>query len=233
MTSQHYQVAQQTNADSLIELYSLDISPLGGPVYYWTPGNIGGANVRFAGIEYTPMPIEITGLEWNGQGKLPQPKLSVSNVGNFASGLAIAYGDLRGAIVTRTRTFAMFLDGQPNASPSAVFEPDIFVIDRKSKHNKQELEFELAAKHDQQGILLPKRQAVRDTCTHTYRQYINGFFQYGSCPYAGGNWFKKDGTGTSDPREDVCGKRLSDCKLRFGNAPLPTRAFPGMALISA
>jgi lambda family phage minor tail protein L len=36
---------------------------------------------------------------------------------------------------------------------------------------------------------------------------------------------------TSDSTKDVCGKRLTSCKLRFGqNNPLPYGGFPAAAL---
>ena len=82
---------------------------------------------------------------------------------------------------------------------------------------------------NQQGTLLPKRQIHKNTCTHTYRHWDcnqNQFdYQHATCSYVGARYFNAAGQATSD-RLDVCGKRLSDCKARFKNSPLPTRAFP-------
>lgn len=199
---------------------------------------IGTNSIKFRGNEYVPMPIEAAGFEWAGTGKLPRPKLRVSNIGGYAAALLIAHGDLLGAQVTRIRTFRRFLDDGEDADPTAFFEPDIFLIDRKSAHNKAVVEFELAAALDQQGLRIPRRIMLRDTCGHTYRKWattisgVTGFIN-GTCPYAGSAYFKVDGSGTFTPSEDVCGLRQSDCVLRFGNnANLPFNAFPGISIAS-
>lgn len=237
MSTFHKRMAQQPSTDPLVELYELDTTPLNavygnsspGTVYLWTPGSIGGQVVSFGGAHYQPMPIEGVGWEWNGQGKLPQPKLQISNVGNLAAALVIAYGDLVGCQVTRLRVFASCLDGQPNADSSAYFEPDIFTINRKSGHTKTYVEFELRASFDAQGLLLPRRQIIKDTCGQSYRQWNGSSFVYGTCPYTGGNFFAIDDSATGDPAKDVCSKRLTGCIARFGpTAALPFGGFPGV-----
>ncbi|MGQ7245512.1 hypothetical protein ACUN9V_18890, partial [Salinicola sp. V024] len=48
--------------------------------------------------------------------------------------------------------------------------------------------------------------------------------------YTGSACFDQQGDAVDDESKDVCGKRLSDCRVRFGaNNPLPTRAMPGLA----
>ena len=231
-------VAQSLSADALIELYELDTSPLTniygvagtGTVYHWTPGTLGNASVYYGGVEYTPLPIAGTGFEWNGQGKLPVPQLQISNLGGFAAALVIEFGDMLGAQVTRTRVFQRFLDGQPGADPSAYFEPDIFVVNRKTGHDKTSITFELRAKMDAQGLQIPRRQVIQNTCTHNYRQWKNGAFIYGSCPYAAQIYYNAANVSQTDPSLDVCGKQFLSCITRFGTAPLPTRAFPGVGI---
>ena len=233
MSTQHLALAQQPFADTVVELFSLDCSVLGGPVYSWTPGPLNGAPLSLAGVQYAPLPIETEGFEWNGRGQLPTPKVRVSNISGLAAGIVIGLGDALGATMTRIRTFAMFLDGQPNADSGALFEPDIFRVERKSKHTNLIIEWELSSQIDVTGLKLPRRQVIRNTCTHTYRAWNGSAFVYGSCPYAGLAEYQADGTPTGQDSLDVCGKRLSDCILRFGaNTPLPTRAFPGVAIQS-
>ena len=70
---------------------------------------------------------------------------------------------------------------------------------------------------------------LRDSCVHTYRYWVGTKFQYKevACPYVAEVYFKKNGEPTMDPAEDSCGKRLSDCKLRFGvEAVLPRNGIP-------
>lgn len=197
---------------------------------------VGTNAVKFGGNSYIPLPIEAAGFEWTGTGKLPKPKLRVSNVGNFAAALVIANGDLLGAKVTRLRTFREFLDDGENPDPSAFMDPDIFFVDRKSAHRKAMIEFELAPALEQQGLKLPRRIMLRDTCGFTYRQWITDAnnvtgFVPGTCPYAGASYFKMDDTGTATASEDVCGQRLPSCVLRFGaSANLPFDAFPGISI---
>lgn len=240
MSTKHLREAQKLAADALIELYSLDTTMLAniygqpgqGDVLNFCSGTMGNAPVVFNGIAYQPMPIEASGFEWNGQGKLPRPKLKVANLSGLVGGLTYQYSDLLGAEVTRLRTFVKFLDGQPEADPTAVFEPDIFRIDRKSHMSKQYVEFELAAAFDQQGVRLPKRQALRDACSFTYRVYRNGTFHYGTCPYTRGEMFMASDASTVDPTQDQCSHRLTGCVARYGTtAAKPFAGFPGVSQV--
>lgn len=190
-------------------------------------------SVFFGGVEYKPAPIELNNMEWSGQGSLPRPTLRINNIGGLAGALVARFGDILGAKVTRLQTFKSFLDGEATPDSSAIYEPDIFTVDRKSAHNRTFIEFELAADFDQQGVKLPKRLVLRDACDHSYRQWSlvgGGHFVYGTCPYTDFFYFRSDGSAGLTPQEDICGKRLHDCILRFGdNARLPFRGFPGAA----
>ncbi|CAO3459797.1 Phage minor tail protein [Azospirillum argentinense] len=223
---------QKPQPSAYVTLFQLDLTALGGIVYAFTQSQHETAALRYGGVEYTPIDIEAEGFEWNGTGSLPTPKIRVANVNRAFSALVGAYGDLLGAQVTRIRTFRRFLDGEPEADAAAHLPLDVYRIERKATHNKVFIEWELAAVLDQEGRLLPGRQILRDACMHRYRRWTGAGFDYtrASCPYAGGAMFKATGEPTGAGHEDVCGKRLSDCKLRFGaNAVLPTRAFPGVA----
>ena len=46
--------------------------------------------------------------------------------------------------------------------PTATFDEQIFLIDRKSSENRAVVEFELAASSDVHGVRLPKRQVLPD-----------------------------------------------------------------------
>jgi lambda family phage minor tail protein L len=236
-----YRQAQQLSTDALVELYELDTTTQylvngvsnGGAQWYWTPGSINGPSVVYQGLTYISMPIQGSDFEWSGQGKLPQPKLQLNNVYNLATALVLANNDLLGATVRRLRVFQSNLDGEPNADPTLYFEPDVFFINRKSAHTKEIIEFELRAPFDAQGIKLPRRQIIRDTCGWSYRAWNAGTssFVQGACPYTGTSYFDDDGNSVTDPSLDVCGKRLTDCMARFGaSATLPTAAFPGAGL---
>lgn len=106
------------------------------------------------------------------------------------------------------------------ADPTAEFPLDIFYVERKVSENRAIVEFELAAASDVEGVLLPRRQVIANVCSWTYRS--------SECSYAGGAVAQADDTPTTNINLDVCGKRVSSCKLRFGAlAELPYGGFPG------
>ena len=165
---------------------------------------------------------------------------------------SIASGDAVSGISVycRVREDEMGEDPDPNRH----FIQDVYFINRKKIHNKLAVELELASGIDYEGSYIPGRQVVKNTCTHTYRfwdkEKNNGngdFEQYDggnnsiSCPYTGANYYNLGGDRITSQitvggvvrtiqEQDICGKRLSDCKKRFGNnGVLPFRGFPGVA----
>lgn len=221
---------------NIVEFFVLDATKQGGDVRYFHSGrNSLNELVVWQGNTYTPIAIEATGFEFNGRGVLPRPKIRIGNVTRFMTYLVDQYADLIGASVTRKRTMVKYLDainfpgGNPYADPSAYFPDDVYYIRKKVTENKALIEFELGSAHDVEGTMIPGRQFIANTCTWSYRRYAGGAFDYtdaGECGYAGSAYFKKDGTATANPAEDVCGRRTSDCKLRFGaNSELPYGGF--------
>lgn len=225
---------QRLEMDALVEMFQLDATGLGGDIYYFTASSNDYDVVVFDGIEYTPVEIEASGFEWSGKGAWPTPHIKINNNNLVMTALVITYQDLLGAYLTRIRTFRQFLDDGDTPDPTQIFPLDIYRVERKVSQNKNFIEWELSAAVDQQGRMIPGRQVLRDACTHIYRSYVNGAFDYtkASCPYTGTALFDVNDNSTLDPRKDICGKRLSSCKARFGQtATLPTRAFPGVRRI--
>lgn len=220
---------QKLSPGALLELFVLDATPVGGEIHYFHAGTNGlqGA-VVWQGNVYQPWPIQVRGFEKSGQGRLPRPVLSISNVNGIIGAIARDYSDLLGAKLVRKRTFAKYLDAanfpgavNPSADPSAAFPDDVFYVDQKTTENKHILEFALAAKMDLAGVSIPLR-VVAQTCAWQYRGE--------GCGYVGGPVADVNDTATSDPNLDQCGKRLSSCKLRF-TGTLPFGGFPGTILI--
>lgn len=220
-----------------VELFDVDLTPLGGDVLRFVGGTLPGANpgeyqaVRWRGNTYMPAPFEATGFEVNGRSALPTPSLRIGSSRQLTA-LLRQFGDCVGMKVTRWRTFSKYLDGQAQADPNAHFPPDVFLVSRKVSQNKVYTEWELAAEMDQQGKKLPARMILRDTCLWNYRFWDAeaGAFDYSSalCPYTGAAYFDRAGLACT-AAQDNCGKRLSDCVLRFGSSSLPTSAFPGVS----
>lgn len=227
---------QKLATDSLIELYQIDASVLGGPVYYFTnaPDNENEDLVLFNGQQYTAIQIESEGFEWNGKGQFPRPKMRLSNVTKVALAAIIEFKGLVGAKLVRMRTYRKYLDNGSEPGTNQVLPLDIYYVDRILSMTKIKIEWELSAITDQQGVKLPKTQVLRDYCDRIYRYYdINsGSFNYenATCPFTEDLYFKATGDPTDNPTLDSCGKRLINCRQRFGvNAELPYSGFPGVA----
>jgi lambda family phage minor tail protein L len=234
---------QQLELGEAITLFDLDTTVIGGDsIYHFTP-NVAvdstseeASSIYFNSVEYLPIDLQLEGFEVTSEGTQPRPTITVANISLTFAAAIESLDDLVGATLTRRRTFKKYLDDEPGADTDAQFPVDIYIIDRKSVHNKFIITWELASYLDLTGKKIPARQIIRDTCTHRYRVYVDGSFVYTNvtCPYTDATYFESDGTPTIDPAEDVCGRRISDCKLRFGdNEELPTRAFVGVSRAGA
>jgi lambda family phage minor tail protein L len=229
------------NTGALVELFRLDLTSVGGDVLYFCKGAFGGLAVEFGDQAYSPFDIQVSRFQTNAGGTLPTPTLKIANSDSVIQELINTFGDLVGCEIRRVRTFKQFLDGQAEADPSAFLGPDVFRIERKTDENPVFIEYELSAAIDQQGKMLPGRQVIRDNCPKRYRVYdptnpeaaVDGFFytQIGDpCPYAGVGLFTVVGAVTVNPALDACGRKITDCELRFGeDQPLPFGGFPGVA----
>jgi lambda family phage minor tail protein L len=221
---------QKLSPSSIIELFELDLFSIGGIKYYFHAGTNGlKQSIRWKGITYSPYPVEVSGFEFTGKGQLPRPRMVVSNISGAISILLLTYDDLLGAKVTRRRTMAKYLDAanftggvNPDADPTAEFPDDIYYVEHKISENKQVVELELAASFDLQGVKIPRRQIIQNICPWRYKGT--------ECGYAGTLYFTANDVPTT-LANDVCGKNLSSCELRFGTtAQLPYGGFPAAAL---
>lgn len=213
---------QKLDPGARVELFEVDATALGGGFNYFHAGTNGvRSSVVWQMKTYNPWPVVAEGFEYNGRGQLPTPRFRVANIGGTMTTLNIAYGDLVGAKVTRRRTFARYLDGQPGADPNAGFPDDIFYVERKVGENRVLVEYELASVMDVEGVMLPRRQVVANLCSWVYRG--------ANCGYAGGAVADINDVPTANLSLDACSKRLAGCKLRFGNlGPLPYGGYPSV-----
>ena len=141
-----------------------------------------------------------------------------------------AGNDLTGAKLTRIRTLVRYIDDANFSSGSNPFGtadttsklPDeIYYVARKVSENRNAVTFELAASFDLAGVRAPKRQCNQNLCPWIYKG--------SECGYSGTNYFDENDKSTIITANDKCGKRLSSCRIRFGeNAELPFGGFPGI-----
>mgnify|MGYP000414407764 CR=1 FL=1 len=219
---------QSLTPGALVELFELQI---GAELVRFHAGtNSLMQPVVWAGHTYTPLPVQAEGFGLSTGGKMPRPKLRIANIDGVASQTLLG-ADIAGSKVTRRRTMVRYLDAvnfpggvNPDADPTAEMTPDVFYIDRKTAETKAVVEFELASSMDVAGVKLPKRQIIQNSCPWRYRG--------GECGYAGPPVATVLDAPTGDPVKDQCGKRLSSCKLRFGEtAVLPYGGFPAAGLV--
>jgi lambda family phage minor tail protein L len=221
---------------AVIELFELDgtATSIGvDQIYRFHAGvneQISG-NIVWNGNTYQRYPVEATGFTYEGTGQLPRPTISISNILSLGTTLVLEYNDLVGATVTRIRTLKKYLDAtnftsgtNATADPFAEFPREIYTVDRKVAENRAVVSFELAASFDVAGVKLPRRQIIQNICPWTYKGE--------GCGYTGTNYYDIDDNEVTNVAQDVCGHRLSSCKLRFGeNAEIPYGGFPSAGLI--
>jgi lambda family phage minor tail protein L len=216
----------------VIALYTLDTTVLGGSTYYFTRNTDAGAAVVFNGITYLPIDFEFKENQYS-QDTLPRPKFKIANVSLTLQAEILAYNNLLGSTLTRTRTLRKYLDGEPESDSSATFQPDVYLLHKKTSHNKLFIEWELRSPLDNYRTLIPKKQVLREVCQFHYRIYNGSGFTTDTsnpCPYTGTDYFDRDGNPTTIAN-DACRKRLSDCILRFGDSVdgVPFGGFPSVA----
>lgn len=218
---------QSLSPTALIELFTLDLSglPDGQPLHFHAGTNKLEQPVVWQGVTYLPLPIEAEGFDITTKGSLPRPKVRVANINGMFSAELRAYDDLIGCKVIRKRTFVKYLDavnfpaGNPDADPNQALTDDLWFVERKVSENRYLVEWELASAFDLQGVMLPYRQVIQNSCTWKYRS--------AECGWTGGNFDKSDAP--CDASSDFCAKRLNSCKVRFGvnGGTLPFGGFPG------
>ena len=106
---------QKINPSNVIELFQLQLDNdiHGSTTTYYFHNGVGennNANLIFDNNEYTRMPIEASGFEFNGK-QLPRPTIRISNIlGTFTTILLTLSQGLEGAKVTRIRTLERYID---------------------------------------------------------------------------------------------------------------------------
>jgi len=218
MLNQELQTLEQ---DELITMFTL-VTPT--DTFRFCPTE----SVTFDSNQYLAFPISAEGFQYDGKGMASEPTLTLALTDGITELLDLSE-DLVGYEVIRTRTFRKFL------GTTLKLPDDRYYIEQKTTHTSSIVQFKLSNKASQEGRRIPARQIIKDTCNAIYRTYKNGQFSYekATCPYTGTECFKKDGTPTTASSEDRCGKRVTDCELRFGVSTdgLPFFGFPGVSRI--
>lgn len=222
---------QSLAPDALIELFVLDYSalPYPGVLRFHAGTNELQQNITWNGAEYVALPIEASGFDLSTKGTLPRPRLKLANVNGVFSAELAQNGDLVGCKIIRKRTFKKYLDAvnfaggvNPTADPNQHYPDESWFVEQKVSENRYQIEWELSSAFDVQGIMLPYRQVIQNSCPWKYKG--------AECGYAGTAYFNSSDVSVGVQSQDVCGKRLESCKLRAAGFPggvLPYGGFPG------
>lgn len=218
---------QSLSPTAMLVFFEIDLAKVGGGLHYFHAGtNELNLPVVWQGNTYTPAAISATDFETTAKGALPRPKIQIVNTGGLLSAEVAAYDDLIGCKVTRRRTYAKYLDavnfvgGNPTADPNQFIPDDVWYVERKMMENRYIIEWELVSAFDLQGVMLPYRQVVQNSCPWQYRS--------SECGYTDTRYYDANDNGCALD-QDFCAKRLSSCKVRFpAPQPIPFGGFPGV-----
>ena len=159
-------------------------------------------NSPFVIREYIALPLYFSGYEQKAEGAYSRPTITFANVlSTFKT--ETSNNDLIGKRLIRRKTLAKYLatgdidENPPNPSVPAPIEMPIqvFIIDRIESENAQAITFELTSGFDLQGISVPNRYIVSNTCTWLYQGIALGNTTVGK---SGGCTWKLDNT-VGDP----------------------------------
>lgn len=225
---------------NLVTLYEIDCTGIGGDIERYHNHNDG--EIVWQGNVYYPWAIEAKDFERTGDGQQPNPTITVSNIGTDDEGepitgvvtaLCLALDDLRGATLIRRRTFAKYLDavnfpdGNPGANPNEHLPDERWIISQKQAETPELVTFVLSSPLQFDGVQLPRRQVMAGMCSWLTMAGPEGGYRGAWCGYTGSAMFDRDGNPVTDPSQDKCGGRVSDCKKRFGAwQPLGFGGFP-------
>ena len=215
---------------AFIDLYELDLSPMGGDVVRFHSGVNGFyGNVIWKGQAYNSYPIDVTGFEMKSEGVYSRPQMAVAAMGGLIMGMNNDYNDLVGMRLTRRQVAVKHLDAVnfPNGNPEA--DPTIeavsrYVVEAMTEETGDQVQYELSTPIDNDKAIIPGRTILADVCQWQYRG--NG------CMYSGGPVADEKDNPTTDPTKDRCSHHLSGCRLRFPRPqPLPISCFPGASKV--
>lgn len=188
-------------------------------------------SIWWQGQEYSAWPVQISGIEANGNGTAVRPKFSAGNVTGSITALCLAFDDLANFQLTIRETLAEYLDaenfpdGNPEADPTQE-SISVWYIDQKSAEDNEAVTWELASPGD------VGNEAVGRQMTTLCHWCMTGGYRGPDCGYTG-PYFDIDDNPTDDPAKDQCAGLYRSCNKRWGQGnQLPIGGFPAVSLIA-
>ena len=234
------ELIQKPNLGGYVELYEFDLTKYDAGYFRVLPGSEGATvqAVTWNGNVYSPWAIESEGWAITSYGPAPRPSITLGNTSSILTSLVVNNNDLVGCIVKRIRTYERYLDGGPEANVAQTYPIEEYKINQRTALNDEIVSFELSSHLDQENMMLPGRQIMREYCPFTVRRYTGvgaDPFDYDGviCPFVAQTYLDVDGNPVANAEDEVFSKKLGTCcKARFGeNAELPFGGFPGVARV--
>lgn len=188
--------------------------------------------IYWQGEEYSAWPVQLEGIEANGDGTAVRPRFSAGNVNGRITALCLAFEDLLEFKMTMRHTLGQYLDAEnfPNGNPDA--DPtqesiEVWYIDQKTNEDGENVSWELASPGDVGG------ESVGRQMTTLCHWCLTGGYRGPNCGYTG-PYIDKDGLPTDNPELDTCnGLLTTGCVAHFGEGnELPFGGFPAVSLIA-
>lgn len=222
--------------------YGADVLRFHGHSIPYTPAELVAAGadaeqlpakpIWWQGEEYGAWPMQIDGIQANGDGTAVRPSLSVGNVNGRITALCLAFDDLLQFKLTMRHTLARYIDAQnfPDGNPEA--DPtqesiEVWYVDQKTNEDGETVSWELASPGDVGG------ESIGRQMTTLCHWCLTGGYRGPNCGYTG-PYFDKDGNPTANPELDECnGLLTTGCEPRWGAGnELPFGGFPAVSLIA-
>lgn len=223
------QEAKKLEQTARIELWDIDMTKNGGQILRLCNFvNERGGNLVWKGNTYDRYPIQGEGFSFSNEGAATRPRLNIANLMGLVTS-TIAQNDLIvGATVIRRIVYGRHLDAanfyNGNAEADTTQEVvQAFVVERITSLTNEAASFELVVPSETTGSKLPNRRVIANLCVWTYGDPDTCGYNRNTSTV----WWDDNDNKVNSRVSDVCGKRLTSCRLRHGtDNPLPYGGFP-------
>lgn len=217
------QDVQGLEPGAIFRCFELDATHIGAGKLFFH-GHAGVGRVRWQGVDYDYHPVAVAGIKVSSS-STARPTFSVADINGAITAICQVTDELLGARLVVRSTMVKYLDELGETpDPNQHFPDQLWFVERRADDDGDAIVFELASGMEFNGLQLPRRKIIASHCIWRYRD--------ANCGYTGSPVADADGNPTDQMALDRCGKRLSDCKLRFGaNGELRTSAFPAAGLV--
>jgi lambda family phage minor tail protein L len=163
---------------AIIELYELYFDVQSEPFRFHGGTNNLSKEIIWNGNPYYPTGIEVEGFESNIMGRLPRPKITVSNGDYVISSILRDYSDFKNGKFVRIKVFLKHLDNEnfddntnPFGNPNSFMyiSKEKYIVSQKIMENKQIVQFELITPFDLESLQTATRAIYGRYCYWQYR----------------------------------------------------------------